>query len=255
MKRTYTQLLQLTCFLCILFVHESWSQIKLGENPKTISPYALLELESISKGLIIPRMTSTQRDSAFDQNTPVGTLIYNTEDDQLQYFSEMLDPSSRALVKIWQPASNAVPSSSNTDSATLAETAQDGNMFYDATTNILYAYNTQQEEWIPVGGNINEVPENAVFQGNQMTFTQSDGTIQSIDLEVLADPYSHAQTLSTTGLSSDNNIVLEISHGNSVTLDLSALDYSGSDNQNLTANTTTPQKRLNLQWSAGTIWC
>lgn len=101
----------------------------------------------------------------------------------------MLDPNSKALIKVWQTASNVVPSYSNTSSATLAETAQDGSMFYDATSNILYAYSTQQTEWIPVGGNINEIPENAVFQGNQMTFTRSDGTTQTIDLEVLADPY------------------------------------------------------------------
>ena len=160
MKPTYTQLLQLTCFLCIFFTQQSWSQIKLGDKPKAISPYALLELESTTKGLIIPQMTSAQRDNAFDQDTPVGTLIYNTEDDQLQYFSERLDPKSKSLVKVWQPASNVVPSSSNTSSATLVETAQDGNMFYDATTNTLYTYNTLEAGWIPVGGNINEVPEN-----------------------------------------------------------------------------------------------
>lgn len=71
MKPTYTPLLQLICLLCIFFTQQSWSQIKLGDNPKTISPYALLEFEIISKGLIIPRMTTAQRDNAFDQEAPL----------------------------------------------------------------------------------------------------------------------------------------------------------------------------------------
>ena len=42
-------------FLGIFFsVQYSFSQVKIGENIEQISPYALLELESNTQGLILP---------------------------------------------------------------------------------------------------------------------------------------------------------------------------------------------------------
>ena len=61
------------------------AQVKIGENIEEISPFALLELESTDAGLILPRMTTAQRDAAFNQDTPVGTVIYNMDKNQVQY--------------------------------------------------------------------------------------------------------------------------------------------------------------------------
>lgn len=62
------------------------AQIKIGDRPTIISPYALLELESSHKGFILPRLTTANRDSAFDHHTPVGTLIFNTIANKLNAF-------------------------------------------------------------------------------------------------------------------------------------------------------------------------
>ena len=94
---SFLRSLTLLCFLATSTT--AWSQIKLGDNPKTISPYALLELSSTDQGLVIPRMTAAQRDAAFDQDTPVGTLIFNTDDNALQFFYEMTDPVSRRVTR------------------------------------------------------------------------------------------------------------------------------------------------------------
>jgi hypothetical protein len=57
---------------------------KLGDNPENIDPAALLELESTTKGLLLPRMTSAQRDALPMDTSPVGLLIYNTDIDEIQ---------------------------------------------------------------------------------------------------------------------------------------------------------------------------
>ena len=129
---SFLRFLTLLCFLATSTT--AWSQIKLGDNPKTISPYALLELSSTDQGLVIPRMTAAQRDAAFDQETPVGTVIFNTDDNALQYYYEMTDPVSRRVTRQWQSASNQVPTSAITTAEELAETASSGTLFYDTAT-------------------------------------------------------------------------------------------------------------------------
>ena len=69
----------LTLLFLIHFSQNSWGQIKLGNNPSNIDPTALIELESSTQGLLLPRMTSAQRDALPMETSPVGLLIYNTE--------------------------------------------------------------------------------------------------------------------------------------------------------------------------------
>ena len=53
------------------------AQIKLGDNPGNLNANALLELESSSKGLLLPRMTTAQ--VATMTAPPDGMMIYNTD--------------------------------------------------------------------------------------------------------------------------------------------------------------------------------
>lgn len=52
------------------------AQLKVGENPQTISNSAVLEVESSSKGFLPPRMTTAQRNAIV--NPPMGLIVYNT---------------------------------------------------------------------------------------------------------------------------------------------------------------------------------
>jgi hypothetical protein len=58
-------------------VGSAFAQIKLGDNPGVLNPNALLELESSSKGLLLPRMNTTQQDAM--ASPPNGMMIYNTD--------------------------------------------------------------------------------------------------------------------------------------------------------------------------------
>jgi len=62
----------------ITSVSTLWAQLKVGDNPTTISPSAVLEVESTNKGILIPRVNLT----ATNSNAPIGSwvqglLVYN----------------------------------------------------------------------------------------------------------------------------------------------------------------------------------
>ena len=81
----------------------SFSQVKIGENVEQISPYAVLELESSFQGLLLPRMTTAERDAAFDQDTPAGMMIFNLDERKVQFFREATDASGRKTgFKVWE---------------------------------------------------------------------------------------------------------------------------------------------------------
>ena len=59
---------------------------------------AILELKSNSKGVILPRLSDSERD-AFYQDVPEGMIIYSTTDQQLQIF----------MINKWFPISKGIP--------------------------------------------------------------------------------------------------------------------------------------------------
>ncbi len=54
----------------------SHAQIKVGDNPTTLNAAAVLEIESITKGFLLPRMTDTQMNAIV--SPPAGLMVYNT---------------------------------------------------------------------------------------------------------------------------------------------------------------------------------
>lgn len=64
-----------------------WAQQSQGVGIGTLvpDPAAILHLESTTKGLLLPRLTTAQRDAI--QNPPWGLVIFNTTDSVVQYFN------------------------------------------------------------------------------------------------------------------------------------------------------------------------
>ncbi|MFH7010958.1 hypothetical protein ACHRV5_03750 [Flavobacterium sp. FlaQc-52] len=58
---------------------------KIGDNPFALSPSAVLELESTSKGFLAPRMTTIQRDAIVSR--AVGLIIYNITTNTLEVWN------------------------------------------------------------------------------------------------------------------------------------------------------------------------
>ncbi|MCW3110307.1 MAG: hypothetical protein JWQ09_4813 [Segetibacter sp.] len=62
-----------------------FGQVKIGNNPNTINPRSLLELESTDKALLLPRLNNTQM-SILGTAAADGMLIYNTDNKALYIF-------------------------------------------------------------------------------------------------------------------------------------------------------------------------
>jgi uncharacterized protein (TIGR02145 family) len=61
-----------------------FAQIKIGDNPTNMNASSLLELEATNKGLLIPRLTTTQRDAI--SNPAVGLLLFNTTTNCFNFY-------------------------------------------------------------------------------------------------------------------------------------------------------------------------
>ncbi|PTL98576.1 MAG: hypothetical protein DA394_08810, partial [Candidatus Arcticimaribacter sp.] len=202
------------------------AQIKLGDNGTTMSPYALLELESTDKGLLLPRMTSEERDAAFGQETPAGMVIFNTDENEMQFFFLETNPNARAVgEKTWKTLEDiGVPVGTE-----FPETPDLGSLFYETETETLNLWNGS--EWIdfislnraPVA-----TPQTLALAGN--TLSISDGNSITLPaVNVVAPAAANPQTLIVSGTT------LTISNGNSVNLPVtsSVTPTSGTDSQTL----------------------
>ena len=61
------------------------AQVGINPDNKEPDPSAMLDVSSVDKGLLIPRMTSEERDAI--ENPSEGLLIFNTDDDCFNYYS------------------------------------------------------------------------------------------------------------------------------------------------------------------------
>lgn len=75
---SYCIRLMLAGIFSLAFISSAEAQIKIGTNGGTIEPSSLLELESASQGLLLPRMADTMAINALIP--PNGMLIYLTKE-------------------------------------------------------------------------------------------------------------------------------------------------------------------------------
>ena len=170
----------------LLLSQNSWGQIKLGQNPQSIDPAALLDLESSTKGLLLPRLTSAERDAIPMGSSPVGLVIYNTDANELQYLFEETTTNAKGELRQvlrWESATDSsIPLTQPTNPVT-------GQLFYDTTMGQLNLWDGSQ--WIAVGGsNANSGGatttisyQNLSLVGNQLSISNGN----SVDLSALVN--------------------------------------------------------------------
>lgn len=66
----------LLTILLLLLQIVAHAQVKIGQNPNTINPASILEIEDTARGILITRMTTAQRDAI--ATPPDGLQVYNT---------------------------------------------------------------------------------------------------------------------------------------------------------------------------------
>ena len=161
-------------------------QVKIGENIRDLNAFSLLELESRSKGLLIPRMTSAERDGAFNSSTPEGLLIFNTDRSTLQVYQEQIDKvtGSRTGGGLqWEDIQTRTVVPAGKQKPPYVQT---GALFFDLAEQQLELYNGQ--EWIAIQGSAGGVAK--AFDGelslveNKLSLT---GTPKTVDLSYLQE--------------------------------------------------------------------
>lgn len=84
-----------TWFTAMVLAVAIQAQVKVGDNPTTINPNAVLEIESTSKGVLLPRLTTVQRNTM--ANVVPGTMIYNTDVKCTEVFIGVGVPQADAM--------------------------------------------------------------------------------------------------------------------------------------------------------------
>ena len=245
-----------------------WGQVKIGEHIDVLNPAAILELESTTQGLLLPRLTTAQRDSIPIHENTEGLLIFNVDSNAIQYLKRKADTATnnKKPSYAWESAQD--------NRIRFAQTSrpETGQLFFDALEMALYLWNGTA--WIAIGGahshTVTPTPAQQLsLSGSQLSISEGNTVdllsfIQGNPLLVgpagpagpkgpagvqgLTGPQGPAgvqgppgatgpqgpagvgtsgtdsQTLRVSALSSGNTVTIAISHGNTETLDLSALD-------------------------------
>ena len=71
-----------------------WGQVKIGEHVDVLNPAAILELESTTQGLLLPRLITAQRDSIPIHKNTEGLLIFNVDSNTIQYLKREADTTT-----------------------------------------------------------------------------------------------------------------------------------------------------------------
>ncbi len=147
--------------------------VSIGKDGKAAHEKALLELVSQNKGLLIPRMTTNQRNAIFDgtDESAKGLLVFDNSKNDFFYWNGTA----------WQSVSSGnvkIVSGTPTGAGTAGELA------FDGINSVLYVYSGA---WVKISGsngsNINLLPtlnsQGVLYMGTQ------DGSAVEVDLSPL----------------------------------------------------------------------
>ena len=83
-KRKFVWIVGLACLFGVLVATSAQAQVKVGDNPTTIDARSVLELESTTQGLYLPRLTTAELGAVTGWKE--GMVVYNTDDDCIKVY-------------------------------------------------------------------------------------------------------------------------------------------------------------------------
>jgi len=109
-----------TIVMLVMFCLSSHAIAQIGIGTSTPHPSAILDVSSTNKGLLLPRMTTLERDLIISPAN--GLLIYNTTANELQIYKQRL-PVQSGLRSGWAeldfPATEVIQSFTSTSTGNL----------------------------------------------------------------------------------------------------------------------------------------
>src|SRR5689334_20722213 len=84
----------------LFFVMQGFGQsVAINEDGSLPNPKAILDIKSYNKGILIPRMSTTDRIAI---KGPIGLLVYDTTTRSFWYSAQVFPDSSGGTYTIWQ---------------------------------------------------------------------------------------------------------------------------------------------------------
>ncbi|PSR04757.1 MAG: hypothetical protein BRD50_02900 [Bacteroidetes bacterium SW_11_45_7] len=120
--------------------------------------------------------------------------------------------------------------------------AEEGMLVYDNTNDKFYYWDASQSQWVAIPGTNTDEQDllnTTDFSSgtNVLAIDIENGQNQTVDLSSLDDSGTDDQNIQGSGYSSaTDNLTIDIENGSGETVDLSALDQPNTDNQNLFQN-------------------
>lgn len=103
-------------FISLMLISGAHAQLKIGNNPNSINAVSLLEMEDSTRGFLISRMTTAQRDAI--SSPPNGLQVYNTTSNTMDVYrndhweSTIYDNADSTLVYVYSLDDLPAPSGS-----------------------------------------------------------------------------------------------------------------------------------------------
>lgn len=167
--------------------------VSIGKGNNAANTKSILELVSKTKGLLIPRMTDTERNAIFsgtDQSAK-GLMVFDDTQDAFYFWDGMA----------WKPVA---AENMETVAGTPTIPGVAGDLTLDTQNSLLYIYNGSK--WVSVSGG-NTILETK-WDGRVLQLGSQDGKAVSVSMDDLLKtiPASDVKVIpnTTLGLSSDN---------------------------------------------------
>lgn len=174
--------------MLILINYSSTAQVGIGTS--TPDESAQLEINSTSKGLLVPRMSTTQRNSI--SNPALGLIIYNTTEEQLQTYKQPLVTfgQSTSYLGLAFPGNSVIQSFTSTSTGTLTWLDLDVTDLFQPGTITATIYSSSNGTGAPLGSASLSITSTGV---KRFTFTSPPSL-------ATATTYSFTVTTSTANL-------------------------------------------------------
>ena len=210
MKKFYLVLMVL--FTSVLGLKAQDGGVSIGKGDVAAYDKAVLDVFSKNKGVLIPRMTTTERLAIFDSDdfNATGLIVYDTDTNRFYYWEgdkwnavvSSGDGSSFSINDFTYVADTLKLSTSDGDYSvyintsilnmgpTLPATANEGETFYNETDNMLYIYNGGA--WMPITA---KETITTLLDNNDGTYTYTNEIGQDSIIDVVGDIALYGDTL------------------------------------------------------------
>ena len=241
-------------FFTLLFVAiNSYSQVKIGDNPEIIDSQSILELESSNKVLVVTRISSSEMNALTPLN---GALIYNTDENCLFQFNNNAWNSlctnvmdNETVTSLIDNNDGTISYSAEDGSVTIINKAAltdngDGTLTFDngngsplnidisaletVTTLIdnadgTFTYESENGTTTTIDTNSTETITSIVLNPDDtnIDYTDENGNVSQLDLSTVI---ANLETLTTLIDNNDGTFSYTAEDGNSTILDVSNLE-------------------------------